>query len=174
MTAVERLTGDDVAGCVPALAELLVDAVAGGASVGFLAGLDHAAAAAWWRDRAGDVATGRLAIWVARDPDRIVGTVSLAYPGKPNARHRADLVKLAVHRDHRGRGLGRRLLAAAERAAADDGITLLLLDTETAGAAEALYRTAGWRRYGIVPGYAADPSGVLRDCSFYYKNLSPG
>lgn len=171
MTAVERLSGDDFAGCVPALAQLLVDAVDGGASVGFLAGLDHAAAAAWWRERAADVAAGRLAVWVARDPHGIVGTVSLAYPGKPNARHRAELVKLAVHRGHRGRGLGRRLLAAAERAAAGDGVSLLLLDTETASAAEALYRATGWQRYGIVPRYAAEPAGELRDCSFYYKTL---
>ena len=170
---IERLRPDAFAGCLPALAGLLVDAVDDGASVGFLAGFDDAAARAWWQQRAAEVAAGRLAVWVARTADGIAGTVSLAYAAKPNARHRAEVVKLAVHRTHRGRGLGRRLLATAERAAADTGVTLLLLDTETDSAAERLYRTAGWQRYGIVPGYAADPSGVLRDCSFYFKTLQP-
>jgi GNAT superfamily N-acetyltransferase len=171
VTHIDRLTGDDFTTCVPALADLLIDAVTGGASVGFLAGLDHATAAAWWHDRAAPVADGSLAVWVARGPDGITGTISLAYASKANARHRAEVVKLAVRRDRRGRGLGRRLLAAAETTAARTGITLLLLDTETASDAEHLYASAGWQRYGVVPGYAADPSGELRDCSFYYKTL---
>ncbi len=173
MTTIDRLTPATFGACVPALADLLVDAVAGGASVGFLAGLDRDTAAAWWHDRAPEVAAGGLAVWVARDPHTVAGAIGLAYPQKQNARHRAEVVKLAVRRDHRGRGLGRRLLAAAEHAAAGAGITLLLLDTETGSAAERLYRSAGWRRHGVVPGYAADPSGVLRDCSFYHKSIQP-
>ena len=78
-----------------------------------------------------------------------------------------------MHRAHRGRGLGRRLLAAAERSAAGQGITLLVLDTEADSDAERLYRSAGWQRYGVVPDYAADPAGVLRDCSFFHKNIQP-
>jgi ribosomal protein S18 acetylase RimI-like enzyme len=150
---------------------VLVDAVAGGASVGFLEGFDHAEATAWWQSHATAVADGRLAVWIATGPAGVTGTVSLAYAEKPNARHRAEVVKLAVRTDARGSGLGRRLLAAAEEAAAASGITLLLLDTETASAAERLYETAGWQRYGIVPGYAAGPSGELKDCSFFFKTL---
>lgn len=168
---ITRLTAGDFAGHVPALADLLVDAVADGASVGFLAGFDHAAATAWWRSRAPAVADGGLAVWIAAGPAGVAGTISLAYAEKPNARHRAEVVKLAVRRDARGRGLGRRLLATAEAAAAASGITLLLLDTETASAAERLYESAGWHRYGIVPDYAADPAGQLRDCSFFAKKL---
>ncbi len=171
MTAVARLHPADLDACAPQLADLLLDAVTDGASVGFLADLDRDTATAWWRARTPEVADGSLAVWVARDPGGIAGTVSLAYPRKPNARHRAEVVKLAVHRARRGHGLGRRLLDTAERAAAEAGVTLLLLDTETGSAAETLYRSAGWQRYGIVPGYAADPAGTLRDCSFFYKPL---
>ncbi|MEV6494735.1 hypothetical protein AB0M20_39850, partial [Actinoplanes sp. NPDC051633] len=63
-------------------------------------------------------------------------------------------------------------LQVAEDEAAATGISLLMLDTETDSAAEALYRSAGWERYGIVPGYAADPAGTPRDCSFYFKRLA--
>ena len=170
---IERVDAGGFGACVPGLGAVLADAVAGGASVGFLAGLDRAAAEAWWRARAGAVRAGTLAVWVARDGGRIVGTVGLAYAEKPNARHRAEVVKLAVLRAQRGQGLGRRLLRTAEDAAAAAGVTLLMLDTETGSAAEGLYRAAGWQRYGIVPGFAADPSGVPRDGSFYFKPL-PG
>ncbi|GID95781.1 GNAT family N-acetyltransferase [Amorphoplanes digitatis] len=168
---ITRLTAEAFEAAVPELADLLVDSVAGGASVGFLAGFDHAAAVAWWRSRAAAVADGTLLVWLAAGPAGPCGTISLAYAEKPNARHRAEVLKLAVHRGARGRGLGRRLLAAAERAAAESGATLLLLDTETASAAERLYESAGWVRYGIVPDYAAGPEGALKDCSFFYKKL---
>ncbi|MDG4865730.1 GNAT family N-acetyltransferase, partial [Streptomyces sp. T-3] len=110
---------------------------------------------------------------VARSPaGRLVGTVSLALEAKPNGRHRAEIVKLMVHGEARGQGLGRRLLAGAEEAAASAGVRLLLLDTEADSAADGLYRRAGWTRYGVVPEYAASPAGMLRDCSFYFKRVT--
>ncbi|MFE3167922.1 GNAT family N-acetyltransferase, partial [Streptomyces sp. NPDC059224] len=129
---------------------------------------------AWWRGRTEAVAAGRLAVWAALDgADRVVGTVSLAFafPGKPNSRHRAELVKLMVHREARGQGVGRRLLTVAEGAASAAGITLLHLDTETDSPAEHLYRSAGWTRAGVIPNYAADPGGVLRPTTLYYKRV---
>ncbi|MDX3569743.1 GNAT family N-acetyltransferase [Streptomyces sp. ID05-47C] len=167
-----RLDATALLGQAGELARLLADTVAGGASVGFLAPLDRAEALAWWEGRAAGVAAGHLAVWAALDGDRVTGTVTLAFPDKPNSRHRAELVKLMVHRDARGQGLGRRLLATAEEAAAAAGVTLLHLDTETDSPAEHLYRTAGWTRAGIIPDYAADPAGVLRPTTVYYKHLA--
>ncbi|MFD5256914.1 GNAT family N-acetyltransferase [Streptomyces bobili] len=146
-----RLDAPALLGHAGELAGLLADTVAGGASVGFLAPLDRAQALAWWEGRAAGVAAGHPAVWAALDGDRVTGTVTLAFPDKPNSRHRAELVKLMVHRDARGQGLGRRLLATAEEAAAAAGVTLLHLDTETDSPAEHLYRTAGWTRAGIIP-----------------------
>jgi ribosomal protein S18 acetylase RimI-like enzyme len=160
---------------VEELAGLLADTVEGGASVGFLAPLDHAEAVAWWRGRVAAVAAGQLAVWVAHEGERVTGTVSLALPDKPNSRHRAELLKLMVARRARGRGLGRRLLAAAEEEAAAAGVTLLHLDTETDSPAEHLYRSAGWTRAGTIPDYAADPGGRLRPTTLYYKRIGvPG
>ncbi|MFJ5029743.1 GNAT family N-acetyltransferase [Streptomyces sp. NPDC088560] len=169
---VERWDGGQVRERAGELAELLADTVSDGASVGFLAPLGHAEAAAWWRERAAAAAAGQLAVWAAvADTGRVAGTVSLAHPDKPNSRHRAELVKLMVHRSARGRGLGRLLLATAEEAAAATGITLLHLDTETDSPAEHLYRSAGWTRAGVIPDYALSPAGELRPTTLYFKRL---
>ncbi|MCX5189134.1 GNAT family N-acetyltransferase [Streptomyces sp. NBC_00268] len=168
---VSRLDAERLRASAGELAELLADTVEGGASIGFLAPLERAEAVAWWEERVDAVSAGRLAVWVAHTADRILGTVSLAFPDKPNSRHRAELVKLMVHRDGRGQGLGRELLTAAEHAAATAGITLLYLDTETDSPAESLYRSAGWTRLGAIPDYAATPAGELRPTTIFYKRL---
>ncbi|WP_328834180.1 GNAT family N-acetyltransferase [Streptomyces sp. NBC_00252] len=171
---VRRLEAPQLIAAVDELTDLLIDTVEGGASIGFLAPLDRTAAVDWWRERADAVAAGHLAVWVALRGDRIVGTVSLAFPAKPNSRHRAELVKLMVHREARGEGLGRRLLTVAEDAAVAVGITLLHLDTETDSPAEHLYRSTGWTRAGVIPDYAASPDGVLRPTTLYYKRVGTG
>jgi GNAT superfamily N-acetyltransferase len=174
VTAISRLSGPEVLDCAEELAALLADTVDGGASVGFLAPLDRARALAWWRERAATVGAGEAAVWVARRADgELAGTVGLALPDKPNSRHRAELVKLMVHRDGRGRGLGRALLTTAERAAAEAGITLLHLDTETDSPAESLYASAGWTRVGAIPDYALTPTGEPHPTTIFYKRLGP-
>ncbi|MEW9528261.1 N-acetyltransferase family protein [Microbispora sp. NPDC049125] len=176
MHTITRLSADDFGSNVTGLADLLADAVADGSSLGFLHPFGRDDAAAWWRARQPAVSDGSLTVWVARAPGvvtgPVIGTVSLALEGKPNGRHRAEILKLMVHRDARGKGLGRALLTTAEQAAGRAGATLLLLDTVTGSAADRLYHAGGWTRYGVVPGYAAAPDGPLEDCSFYYKQLS--
>ncbi|MFD7446369.1 GNAT family N-acetyltransferase [Streptomyces sp. NPDC059909] len=172
---VTRIDADELGTIATQLAELLVDAVDGGASVGFLAPLDRAVAAAWWRTHTDALAAGSRALWTARTGGRITGTISVGFATYPNGGHRAEIAKLLVHRDARGRGLGRTLLSTAERAAADAGVTLLHLDTETGSPAESLYRRAGWTPAGVIPDYAADPAGELRPTTLFYKRLArPG
>ncbi|WP_431040728.1 N-acetyltransferase family protein [Streptomyces sp. P1-3] len=171
MHTITRLSAADFGNSLKSLADLLVDAVDDGSSLGFLTPFDQEAAAAWWRTRQPAVDDGSLIVWGAQGPGGIVGTVGLARVTMPAGRHRAEIVKLMVHREARGQGLGRALLTTAEQAAALAGITLLLLDTEADSTAEGLYRSAGWTRYGVVPDYAAEPGGSLRDCGFYYKQL---
>lgn len=171
-STVSRLSAGEFRDSVKELAELLDDAVAGGASVGFLAPFDLDQGIAWWSARQEAVADGSLAVWAARGAEGLVGTVSLVRERRPNGRHRAEVVKLLVRRDARGRGLARTLLATAERAAATEGVDLLLLDTESDSPAEHLYRSAGWTRYGVVPDYATRPDGSFQDCGFYFKKLA--
>ncbi|NED09902.1 GNAT family N-acetyltransferase [Streptomyces sp. SID9124] len=169
MTEIIPVSGPELVTYADELAALLVETVEGGSSVGFLAPLDRAAAAEWWRARAASVEAGQVEVWIARDGERIAGTVGLVRAPLPNARHRAEVAKLMVRPSARGRGLGRELLAAVERAAAEEGVTLLVLDTESGSPAERLYRAAGWTECGSVPDYATDPAGVLKPTTFYYK-----
>ncbi|WP_405896638.1 GNAT family N-acetyltransferase [Streptomyces sp. NBC_00727] len=169
MTEIAPVSGPELVTYADELAALLVETVGGGSSVGFLVPLDRGVAAEWWRARAASVEAGQLGVWIARDGERIAGTIGLVRTPLPNARHRAEVAKLMVRPSARGRGLGRELLAAVERAAAEEGVTLLVLDTESGGPAERLYRAAGWTECGSVPDYAADPAGVLKPTTFYYK-----
>ncbi|HEV2721864.1 MAG TPA: GNAT family N-acetyltransferase [Thermoanaerobaculia bacterium] len=152
------------------LAALLVDAVASGASVGFLDTLSLDDAAAWWRGKLAS-ADPRAVVLVARDGEGIVGTVQLLPAAMPNQPHRADIAKLQVHRRARGRGLGRALMDAIETRAHAAGFTLLVLDTKRGDAAEKLYEGTGWTRVGVIPNYALDPDGSPCDTVVFYKQL---
>jgi GNAT superfamily N-acetyltransferase len=171
-TAARPLDAEGLRAAAPDLADLLLDAVRGGASLGFPATLTAAEATAWWRARADAVAGGHLLVWAAGAPGAFTGTVSLALAELPNSRHRAEVAKLMVHHAARGRGLGRHLLALVEAAALRAGRTLLVLDTETGSAAERLYRAAGWTPLGSIPDYATDPAGTLRPTTVHYKHLA--
>ncbi|MEU1215401.1 GNAT family N-acetyltransferase [Streptomyces sp. NPDC005791] len=173
MTEIAAVSGPELVTYADELAALLIESVEGGASVGFLASLDRAEAAAWWRERAAAVEAGDQQVWIARDAERVAGTIGLVRAALPNARHRAEVAKLVVRPSARGRGVGRALLTAVEQAAAAEGLTLLVLDTETGSDAERLYRSAGWTPCGSIPDYAANPLGTLKATSLYYKALGP-
>ncbi|MER8230854.1 GNAT family N-acetyltransferase [Streptomyces sp. NPDC094049] len=170
---VARLTADEVRRhAAEGLAALLVDAVDDGASVGFLAPLETTVAASWWSGAAEEAERGVREVWAAHGPDgSLTGVVTLVRAGTANGRHRGEISRLLVHRSARGRGLGRALLAEAEAHAAATGLTLLVLDTQTDSPAERLYRGAGWTAAGTIPDFAADPAGVPRATTLYYKRL---
>lgn len=155
------------------LADVLVDAVAGGAGVSFMAGITAEEGRAYWRSELPKIAGGEALLFVAeRGGVRIVGTVLLMFAWQPNAPHRADIGKMLVHSTMRRHGVGRRLLTAAEEAARKAGRTLLMLDTVAGSAGDKLYRSRGWTAFGIVPGHARLPHGPLADTAFFYKQLA--
>lgn len=156
---------------IDALAEVLIDCVAGGASVSFMHPLTADKARAFWRRVAAALPTGERALLVAEDGTGIVGTVQLLLDQPENQPHRADLSKMLVHRRARRQGLGAALMRAAETAARDEGKTLLVLDAVTGGDAERLYAGLGWGRVGIIPGYALWPDGRPCDTTVFYKSL---
>jgi GNAT superfamily N-acetyltransferase len=153
------------------LAAVLVDAVEHGASVHFMAGLTTEDARGFWRSQLPGIAAGEKVLLVGEDGSRLVGTVMLVFAPQPNAPHRAEIGKMLVHSSLRRRGIGRSLLAAAEDAARAAGRTLLLLDTETGGAGDLLYRSRGWIEIGTVPGHAFKTDGRLAPTTLFYKWL---
>lgn len=153
------------------LADILVDSVAHGASVNFMAGFSAAEAWAFWQGQLPELAGGERRLFVAECENRLVGTVVLAFAPQPNQPHRADIGKMLVHSSMRRLGLGARLLGAAERAAREAGRTLLMLDTEAGSAGDRLYRGCGWTPFGTVPGHAYRPDGQLAPTTFFYKRL---
>lgn len=156
---------------LPALCALLQDAVAGGASLGFMAGMDEAEARAYWLRVLGALGPAQR-LWLLRDETgELLGTVQLALCEKPNGRHRGEVQKLMVRRSARGRGLARVLLQALEQAARALGCSLLVLDTEAGSHAETVYTHLGWLKAGEIPAFAANPDGSLQPTALYYKLL---
>ncbi len=153
------------------LVDVLIDCVAGGASVSFMHPLSRAKAMAFWRRVADDVASGARALLVAEDDRGILGTVQLVLDQPENQPHRADLSKMLVHRRARRLGVGAALMRAAEDAARAAGKTLLVLDTASDDA-ERLYARAGWTLVGVIPDYALLPHGGLCATSVYYRKLA--
>ena len=169
---IERL-GPAVANSdIDALADLLLDAVAGNASVGFPAELSRKDALSFWSESMESVGAGRLLLLVARVDGRVVGTVQLGFARFPNGRHRAEVAKLLVNSSMRRQGLASELMNAAEAHARAASRTLLFLDTETGSPAERLYRKLGWTAAGVIPDFAYRPDGQLRPTTFFYKVLA--
>ena len=162
----ERVSAAEIRG----LAELLIDCVAGGASVSFMHPLSSEKAAAFWTRVAEDVAAGGRALFVAEDEQGIVGTVQLVLDLPENQPHRADLSKMLVHRRARKRGLGAALMGAAEAFARDAGRSLLVLDTASPEA-ERLYARLGWQLCGVIPRYALLPTGEPCATKYFYRDL---
>ena len=171
--AIRRLDAAEAGARLDALAGILVDAVAHGASVNFMAGFSHAEGRAFWRHQLPALAAGETLLFVAEQGTRLVATVLLTFAHQPNAPHRAEIGKMLVHSSLRRQGIGRRLLTAAEDAARAAGRTLLLLDTETGSAGDALYRRCGWTEIGQVPEHAFRPDGRLAATTMFYKALGP-
>lgn len=169
---IERLDAAAYEATIPDLAELVLDAVDGGAGVNFMAGVSTDEAAGWWRDRVAQVADGTITPFVARDPDgRIVGSTLLIRSRNPNSTHRAEIGKVLVLRRARRQGLGRTLMEAAETQARADGRWLLILDTVTDSAADALYRSMGWHELGTMPDHSRLPDGELSPTTYFWKDL---
>jgi len=175
MSALIRLLNEKEAlARVPDLCEILRDCVDGGASIGFMAPLADDDAAAYWRGVASAVGRDEVLLFVAEDEaGGLIGTVQIGFALKPNQPHRADLMKLLVHRTARGRGLSRQLMTAAEQESRARGRWLLVLDTATGEPAEAIYERFGWVRSGVIPEYALFPDGRYCATTVFYKRLAP-
>lgn len=168
---VEQLTADQSQTLLPQLVALLQDSVNDGASVGFLRPLAEDVAERYWREVIRDVADHSRILLVARQDERVVGSVQLGLCTKPNGVHRAEVQKLLVHTGWRRRGIGRSLMEAVDREARRAQRSLLYLDTEPGKPAHHMYEQTGWVRAGEIPDYARTPDGTLHGTVLFYRRI---
>jgi GNAT superfamily N-acetyltransferase len=153
------------------LAEVLLDCVEGGASVGFMASLSREDAEAFFEKVLKEVQSGDRILLAAFVDAKLSGTVQIVTSTPPNQPHRADVAKLLVLRSARARGVGSSLMEHVEKASKLAGKTVLVLDTVTGGSAEKLYLRLGWKKAGVIPNYALFPNGEFCDTTIFWKQL---
>lgn len=116
----------------------------------------------WWITRLADPA-GQTAAFGAFKGEELVGTVALEFSNKPKTRHKGHLIGMYVKPQARGTGAGRLLVERAlVHASARPGVEVLTL-TVTQGnvPAESLYRSVGFREFGVEPMAMRGPAGYL-------------
>jgi putative acetyltransferase len=109
--------------------------------------------------------TDRAVFLAARRDRALLGSIALLLiaPGH------AEMKRLFVRAEARGKGLGRRLLNALEEIARDRGIARISLETGVRQPeAIALYRASGYQTCPPFGAYASDPLSL-----FMTKRLSP-
>jgi ribosomal protein S18 acetylase RimI-like enzyme len=169
---VRRLDAEEAREAIPALANVLYDCVANGASVGFMPPFTREDGSEFYEGVLPEVERGTRVLLAAYEGDDLVGSVQVFHAWQPNQPHRADITKLLVHGKARGRGVGRELMEAAEHAAAEDGKTLLVLDTVTDSPAYRLYKRLGWVAVGEIPDFALYPDGTPCATTVFYKRVT--
>jgi ribosomal protein S18 acetylase RimI-like enzyme len=156
---------------VAALADIIVEAVAHGASLSFMDPLSRDVAFAFWeRSLAAADAGGRLVLGAIENGE-LAGTVTLDLDTPPNQPHRANIAKMMTRVRSRGRRIATALMHEAERLAIERGRSLLTLDSATKDGAGPFYEKMGFTRVGVIPDYALTPAGELCGTIVYYKRI---
>jgi GNAT superfamily N-acetyltransferase len=171
--AIRSIDAAEAARLLPGLSELLVDAVAHGASVNFMAGFTHEEATSYWMKQIAGLRGGDRIWLIAERGAKLVGTVMCVFAPQPNQPFRADVSKMLVHSSERRQGIGALLLSEIEAAALAAGKTTLVLDTGAGSAGDRLYRRGGWTAIGSIPDYAYTTDGRPEAATFFYKQLAP-
>jgi len=153
------------------LSEILMEVVANGGSVSFMHPLEPERAEAFWEGALAAAARGERIVLGAWDGEVLAGTVTLLLDLPPNQPHRAEIAKLMTRLSHRGRGVARALMRAAEDLAVKRKRTLLVLDTATEGGPSGLYEGLGFIFAGEIPDYALKPHGGLTGTKIYWKRI---
>ena len=114
---------------------------------------------------AGGANGGTLFTLLALDGARVVGALTCEREPRRKVQHIAHLVGMMVADTHRGRGIGRALLAGAvARLQATEGLAQVTLSvTATNRAAVGLYESVGFTRYGRLPDAVRLPDGRRLD-----------
>ena len=159
-------------GIIPnGLVSLLCDCVDSGASVGFVGPFSQRESQEYWYGVQADITKGTRYLLVANLSGKLVGSVQLSVSDKANGLHRAEIEKLMVHTQARGRGVAKLLMQEAEVLASTLCRSVLVLDTKKGDIAEGMYSKLGYVKVGEIPGFALSSSGELDATVLFYKEL---
>ena len=167
---IRALTRADAHWHLEGLADLLLDGVHAGASLGYLLPLSRQEACRDWEGVQQALSDTEL-LWIARRDERLLGCVRLRLEAAAGDRHRATIERLVVNSRHRRQGIATALLDAVEREAAERALRLLVADVETDSAASRALCRLGWQSAGTIPGYVVAPDGTPRDAARLFKCL---
>jgi acetyltransferase len=168
---IKSLTSDEARHKVAELTELLRDGVNNGAAMGFLAPLSYEEAESYWLEVVEALRSPNRILLVALENGKVTGSTQLELASRPNGLHRAEVMKVMVHTEHRRKGIGMALLQEVEKRARELNRTTLVLDTREGDVAEDLYLRAGFVRSGIIPNFARSSDGSLHATIVMYKLL---
>ena len=171
MVEIRLLSAAEIESNSQILAELLIDAVDTGASMGFHPPLSMDKAQSFFVYIGRRVGMGDALLLGAFLDGHLVGSVQLKMEPKENGLHRAEAAKLLVHGSARGRGIGVDLMIRLVELARENKKSLLMLDTETGSAAEFLYRKLGWQELGVIPGHTLEKDGTPSSTTFFWLTI---
>ena len=171
LRAVERAEtfGDDD---LHALCEATHAAIIDGGGFGWVTPPGHRALESYYR---GVLLVPERSLFLARLNGTVVGAAQLVRPPRNNEAQAfaATLMHSFVAPYARGHGMARLLTTEVEEAARALGYQVLNLDVrETQAAAQRLYESLGFVRWGVHPAYARVDGRTVRGF-FYYKRLQP-
>lgn len=168
---IKTLSPRELDAAIPTLAEHLQESVDQGASLGFNAPLSARDALEYWLSVRSQMESGARVVLAAYMQDRVIGSGQLSLAPWTNGRHRAILEKLIVSGAMRGRGIGKALINSLHDAARMRGRSLLLINARRDDPAERLYKSMGYREFGIIPGYTITADGSRHDNVCMYREL---
>lgn len=153
-----KLNGSSARKHLSELSGILHACVHAGASVGFIAPFPREESDEWWETSVlPAVDANERILLIAKVDATIVATGQLQLAQLPNQHHRADVVKVLTHPDHRRRGYARAIMAELELIALQNDKRTLTLDTRSGDTAEPLYLSLGYEVAGSIPGYCRHP-----------------
>lgn len=83
-----------------------------------------------------------------------------------------ELLLVAILPEHRGRGLGKRLIEHSAAASRERGAVQMFLEMRANNPAERIYRAAGFERIGMRKDYYHAADGTKLDAITFGKNLT--
>ncbi|KQN51585.1 GCN5 family acetyltransferase [Serratia sp. Leaf51] len=127
------------------LARLLIEASKQGITAGLPPTFEQQEAENVFHDLRPAISHNELLLWIARDEQGVTGTVLLNLVRSQESSHHAEVSALLVCSRVRRSGVGRLLLRESEIKAQVLRYTMLSSDMQSGTAAEAFYRSQGYR-----------------------------